>query len=60
MHKRPDLPGHLQPVEDYTTPFLIVFGVLVWIALVATWAGFGMLGAIAGAFLADRAIHSFS
>lgn len=56
--ERPNLPGHGQPVEDYTVPFLIVAGILTWIALVFIWAFWGMLGAVLGAFAADRAMPS--
>lgn len=53
---RPNLPGHGQPVEDFTVPFLIVSGVLCWIGLVVIWAIWGMVGAVLGAFAADRMI----
>ncbi len=49
-------PFHGQPVENYTMPFLVVFGVLIWIALVAIWGFFGMIGALVAGFAADRAI----
>lgn len=53
---RPNLPGHGQPVEDYTVPFLIVAGVLCWIALVVIWALWGLLGATISAVAADKII----
>jgi hypothetical protein len=53
-HERPNLPGHGQPVEDYTVPFLIVAGVLCWIVLVVIWAIWGILGATISAVAADR------
>jgi hypothetical protein len=53
-HERPNLPGHGQPVEDYTVPFLIVAGVLCWIVLVVIWAIWGILGATISAVAADK------
>ena len=54
--ERPNPPGHGQPVEDYTIPFLVVSGVLLWIGLVVVWAIWGMIGAVLGAFALDRII----
>lgn len=54
--KRPNLPGHGQPVEDYTVPFLIVAGVLCWIGLFVVWVIWGLLGALVTAFAADKVI----
>ena len=53
---RRNLPGHGQPVEDFTVPFLVVSGVLCWIALVFIWAIWGLVGAFLSAFAADRVI----
>ena len=43
-------------MEDYTTPFLIVAGILCWMGLVVMWVLFGILGATLSAVAADRII----
>ncbi len=53
--ERHQLPGH-GSMEDYTMPFLIVAGVLCWIALVVIWVIFGIVGAAISAFAVDRVI----
>ena len=53
--ERPPLPG-AGYLEDYTVPFLVVAGVLCFLALFAIWAAWGLPGAIILAVLADRAI----
>ncbi len=53
--QRHQLPGH-GTMEDYTTPFLIVAGILCWMGLVVMWVLFGILGATLSAVAADRII----
>lgn len=43
-------------VEDYTTAFLVSFGVLVFIALFGIWVFWGLLGAGLTGAIADRLI----
>ena len=50
---RPPLPG-AGYLEDYTTPFLIVAGMLCFVALFALWAVFGLPFTVVLAFFADR------
>lgn len=33
--------SHPKEVEDYTKPFLVMFGLLLFMALFAIWAAFG-------------------
>jgi hypothetical protein len=47
---------HIEPVEDFTVPFLVSFFVLVFIALFAIWALWGIVAACATGWLADRCI----
>ena len=51
---RPPLPG-AGHVEDYTTPFLVVTGLLCYIGLVVLWALFGLPLVVIGTLLATRA-----
>lgn len=51
--QRPPLPG-AGYLENYTTPFLVVAGVLCFVALFAVWAVFGMPFTVVLALLADR------
>ncbi len=46
-------------VEDYTTPFLVVAGVLCYIILLALWILIGFPATLVGAFLADRIITRY-
>lgn len=41
-------------VEDYTTPFLITAGALLFVVLFALWAFYGLLATIFIAWLVDR------
>jgi len=50
---RPPLPGAGQ-LEDYTTAFLVVFGLLIFIALFSVWARFGLPFTVVLALMADR------
>ena len=52
---RPQLPGAGR-VEDYTTPFLIVAGMLCYVALFTLWAMCGLPVALVSAVLVDRVI----
>ena len=52
---RPPFPG-TGHVENYTTPFLIVAGVLCYIALLTLWIVFGLPLVLIGADFADRVI----
>ena len=52
---RPNLPGH-GTMEDYTTPFLVVFGVILWIGLVVIWGLYELLGAVLSAYLIERSL----
>lgn len=47
---------HPGVVEDYTNAFLVSFGVVVFIALFAVWAVWGLIGAGLVSWLADRAM----
>ena len=53
--ERPPLP-HAGHAPDYTVPFLWTAGVLVFIALFAIWATWGMPAVLICAVLADRLI----
>ena len=46
--------NHPKEVEDYTTAFLASFGVLVFMALFAIWAIWGLIMAGIVSWLADR------
>ena len=46
----------IQPVENYTVPFLVSFCVLVFIGLFAIWAVWGLLMAAFTGWCADRCI----
>ena len=52
-HERAPLPG-AGYVEDYTTPFLVVAGVLCFLFLFALWAAWGLGAPLVFGFLADR------
>ena len=52
---RPPLPN-AGYVEDFTVPFLVVAGVLLFVALFAIWAVSGLATALIVAFLTDRII----
>ena len=49
--QRPNYPG---TVEDYTSAFLVSFGVLIFMALFAIWALWGLLVAGIVSAIADR------
>ena len=49
----PPPPGE---VEDFTAAFLVSFGVLVFMALFAVWAAWGLPAAILAALAGDRLI----
>lgn len=51
--QRPPLPG-AGYLEDYTAPFLVVAGMLCFVALFAVWAVFGMPFTVVLALLTDR------
>ena len=53
MDRRPEYPSS---APDYTTAFLASFGVLVFMALFAIWAIWGMIMAAIVSWLADRLI----
>ena len=53
-HERP---RHPTPVEDYTNAFLASFGVLVFIALFAVWAIWGLMVAGLVSWIADRLMN---
>ena len=55
QYERAPLPNH-GTMENYTTLFLVVAGVLCWILLVTIWVSFGFLTATIGAFVANRLI----
>jgi hypothetical protein len=44
-------------VEDYTDAFLVSFGLLVFMLLIALWAMLGYPAALAAAFLGDRVMR---
>ena len=46
--------NHPKEVEDYTTAFLASFGVLVFMALFAIWAIWGLIMAAIVSWIADR------
>ncbi len=52
-HSRPPLPGEGY-MEDYTTPFLVVAGVLCYVVLFTLWVLFGLPFTATLAFLTDR------
>ncbi|QIE40716.1 hypothetical protein G5B39_01270 [Rhodobacteraceae bacterium SC52] len=56
---RAPLPGHGQPVEDYTNAFLVTACGLVFCTLFALWAMYGLFAALAVAWVADRALLRF-
>lgn len=43
-------------VEDYTNAFLVTFGIVIFIALVAIYAAWGLVAAIGCGIAADRLI----
>ena len=47
-------PEHPQPVPDYTGAFLASFGVVVFMALFAIWAIWGLIAAGIVSWIADR------
>lgn len=47
-------------VEDYTTPFLVSTFVLVFMALLAIWAVWGLIAALVLGWLADIAMIRIS
>ena len=51
QHERP---SHPQEVENYTTAFLASFGVIIFMALFAIWAIWGLLIAGLLSWIADR------
>jgi hypothetical protein len=53
MKDRQDHPGR---VEDYTTPFLVSFFVLVFIALFAIWVWAGLVWVLFCAWVATRGL----
>lgn len=53
MDRRPE---HPSPAPDFTGAFLASFGVLIFMALFAIWAIWGMLMAALISWLADRLI----
>ena len=55
-NQRPPLPG-AGYLEDYTGPFLVVAGMLCFVALFAIWAVFGLPFTIVVAILTDRVFH---
>lgn len=50
---RPPLPG-AGYLEDYTGPFLVTFGVLIFVVLFALWALFGLPLTVVLALLSER------
>ena len=54
--QRPPLPG-AGYLEDYTGAFLVVAGMLCFVALFAIWAVFGLPFTIVVAILTDRVFH---
>ena len=52
---RPPLPG-AGYMEDYTTPFLVVFAVLIYVLLLAILSIYGLPMALIAAVVADRFI----
>ncbi len=50
---RPPLPG-AGYMENYTTAFLVSFGVLTFVALVTVWAVFGLPFTVVLALLIER------
>lgn len=51
-----DRQHHPGSVEDYTTPFLVSFCVLVLVVLFAIWAVLGLLWVLFSAWLASRGL----
>ena len=51
--ERPPLPG-AGYMEDYTGAFLVAAGVLLFVALFAIWAAWGLGATVILALLADR------
>ncbi|MXQ07912.1 hypothetical protein GQ651_08640 [Alphaproteobacteria bacterium GH1-50] len=49
-------PEHPSPVPDYTGAFLASFGVLIFMALFAIWAIWGLIMAGIVSWIADRLI----
>ena len=42
---------HPTPVEDYTTPFLVMFFVLVFMGLFTLWAVFGYMASLVTSYV---------
>lgn len=55
--KRPEHPGE---VEDFTGPFLVTFGVIVFMALVTIHIILGFIWALMCAYGADKALSRWS
>ena len=51
---------HLEPVEDYTNPFLVSLLVLVFMILFAIWTIWGILVAFFVSWVANRCIDKGS
>jgi len=51
---------HPRQVENYTTPFLVTFGFLLFAGFFAIWSVWGLLACALAAWLADRAISASS
>lgn len=47
---------HRQPAPNFTNAFLVSFGGVVFMMLIAIWAIWGMLAAVAISVAADKAI----
>lgn len=52
---RPPLPG-AGTMENYTTPFLVVFGVILFVILLGVKATYGLPAALLLAIVSDRII----
>lgn len=47
---------HLEPVEDFTTPFLWSFLVVIFMGLFAIWTIWGIIAAALTGWVVDRCI----
>jgi len=52
MHNRP-----VTPVENFTNPFLVSLFVLLFSALIAIWAAYGMIPALTVSVLVNLGIN---
>lgn len=51
------MPHHPREVEDFTKPFLVMAGVVLFTGLFMLWAAFGYLASLATSAVVHAAIH---